>query len=105
MLQFGFVGFNEAKQLAIELLQAGSWLPETRLDQSEKNLLFTGDVSVEEAVAIVEATKGPGQCTKHHANPAIDVWTFRSVYLKTKWYVKFYFTKSGTMCMVIYCHK
>lgn len=53
-----------------------------------KNLLLTGEISVEEVIELIQNTKGTQyQSSPHHYVPSVDVHIFRP----KEWYIKFYF--------------
>lgn len=81
------MGFDSAKKEVLEALRQRKFFNEPR-SESEKNLLETGEVTIEEAIRLVESTRG-NQATNssHHFNPSIVVWVFKP----KGWYIKFYF--------------
>lgn len=85
------MGFRAAKTALLEAMRAGRIDHEAREAQDEKNWLATGVLFVSEAIAIVEATQGPGECRPHHMlSRSIEVWIFKPVAAGRRWYVKFY---------------
>ncbi|MBT9583719.1 hypothetical protein IV102_10225 [bacterium] len=79
--------FSDAKREILAALREHRYQHEARAAQSQKNLLATGAISVDQAIGLVEATRG-NQATSspHHADASVLVWVFRPV----GWYVKFY---------------
>ncbi len=79
--------FSEAKASVIKALRDESIQHEARAAQAQKNLLATGQVSIEEAILLVGSTRGD-QATNspHHKDPKILVWVFTP----KDWYIKFY---------------
>jgi hypothetical protein len=60
---------------------------EARNAQAERNLLATKAIELEEAISLVESTRGnQARSSPHHADPNILVWVFRP----QDWYIKFY---------------
>jgi hypothetical protein len=81
-------GFKKAKRDVIVALESGDYLHVSRSSIDVKNLLATGDVSVQEVIDVIKKCKGTHHsCSPHHSAPSIEVHT-----LKTgTWYIKFYF--------------
>lgn len=84
------MGLKDVRKKAIKCLKSGCIQHET--DRSgnidEKNLLVTGQVSVEEVIKLINATKGSGfKSVKHHSLKDIDVYIFKP----NNWYIKCYF--------------
>lgn len=84
------MGLKVVREKAIECLKSGRIQHETdragNLD--EKNLLVTGQISVEEVIQLLLSTKGTEfETSKHHIIRGLDVHIFRP----KKWYIKCYF--------------
>lgn len=79
------MGFKQAKNEVMEALRNKSFRHEVRPE--EKNLLQTGEVTLEVALNLVAKTRGDEAAkSKHHLDSTIDVWVFRP----QGWYIKFY---------------
>ena len=84
------LGLKDIREKVIDCLESGRIQHDT--DRSgnidEKNLLVTGQVSVEEVIVLIKKTKG-GQfeTSKHHLDKTIDVYVFKP----SGWYIKCYF--------------
>ncbi|MDH0866380.1 hypothetical protein [Mitsuaria sp. GD03876] len=81
-------GYRAVKQAVLRALQSGEVQHEVRENFDEKNLLGCGEVSVDEVISIVKASRGTDySCSPLHADASCDCHL-----LKTRgWYVKFYF--------------
>jgi hypothetical protein len=79
--------FSEAKSGVLKALREHRIEHEARDAQTEKNLLATKMITVEEAVGLVESTRGnQASSSPHHGDSDIQVWIFRP----RGWYIKFY---------------
>ncbi len=88
------LGFKEARQKAIAALYAGTVQHEARNDIDDKNLLVTGQVTVEQVIDLLKVCRGTQhQCSPHHHVPTIDVHVFRPIAgtPRKSWYIKLYF--------------
>lgn len=84
------MGFRDVKTEALKRLKEGFIQHETDRagDINVKNLLLTGEMSVEEVMGLINKTRGNQyESSPHHAAPEIEVHTFKP----DGWYVKFYF--------------
>ena len=92
------IGFNDAKKRVTEAIQSKRFRHEHRVD-AQKNLLATGELSLEEAVAILSKTRGSeASSSRHHFDPILKIWVFQPV----GWYIKFYFLEE---CLFISFHR
>ena len=90
------LGFRLARAKTIDALRAGPQfiLFENREDRASKNLLFTGEITPEEVVALLRICRGTRDQyaeTPHHRIPAVPVHEFKPVRKRTRWYIKVYF--------------
>jgi hypothetical protein len=93
------MSFHTAKAKVVEAIRNKRFRHEQRKDLVEKNLLATGQVGVEEAIAILNRTRGTeASSSPHHFDASIEVWVFRPA----GWYIKFYLVGS---CYFISFHR
>ena len=92
------MGFKKVRQEAIRALEEGRVQHEARDEVDEKNLLLTGEVSVDQVVRLLRACQGTQySCAPHHVVREIDVHVFKPhTRLEPKgdrkrWYIKLYF--------------
>jgi hypothetical protein len=91
--------FLQAKALVIKALSEGRVHVEARETQAEKNLLAIGKIDPDEAILIIQATRGDqAKSSPHHKDKSILVWVFRP----QGWYIKFYFLED---CWFISFHR
>lgn len=91
--------FSQAKAHAAKALREGRIQHEAREAQTQKNLLATGGIDTEEALQLIQATRGQqAKCSPHHADASIQVWVFRP----QDWYIKFYLLDQ---CIFISFHR
>jgi len=87
------MGFKQAKVKLLQALSQGTFLHEARNAIEEKNLLSTGDVSVEDVIAIVNRCNGAHHTmSAHHQVPGVTVHVLK----RDGWYIKFYFIDPDT---------
>ncbi len=87
------MGFREAKFLLVQALESGNFDHEVRNDIDDKNLLSSGDVSVDEILDIVRRCNGSHHTmSSHHFIEDVEVHIFR----RDSWYIKFYFITPDT---------
>ncbi len=80
------MSFKNTKSEVMEALRNKTFRHELR-QGDQKNLLQTGEVTLEEALDLMARTRGDqASCSKHHFDTTIDVWVFRP----QGWYIKFY---------------
>ena len=87
------LGLKAVRSSVIEKLKEGRIQHDTTRsgDINEKNLLVTGQVSVDDVIELINATKGNGYSTsKHHLDKSIDVHVFEVKKHAANWYIKCY---------------
>lgn len=82
-----------AKRKLLEAMRAGRVAHESRGAQEEKNKLAVGDLSLQDATAMMGAARGPGEYRPHEMVPGLMVWIVRPEISGVRWYVKFYFVE------------
>ncbi|PWC13086.1 hypothetical protein B4923_07580 [Brenneria roseae subsp. americana] len=97
------MGFRDAKKQVIGCLRTGNVLHEARGSISAKNLLATGQVTLEDVIDIINRTDGSSYtCSPHHFASHIDVHIIRVNHRCIPWYIKWYFTEPN--CVFISVH-
>lgn len=84
------MGLKNVRQKVIKCLKSGRIQHVTSRSGNivEKNLLVTGQITVEEVIELINRTKGNDfKCVKHHILKNIDVYIFKP----NNWYIKCYF--------------
>jgi hypothetical protein len=100
------MGFADVRRLVIACLDAGRFDVEIRKQMSEKNLLATGAVSVEEVKQMI------GRCTGHQykARPMTEdpdtlKHELKPVIAGRQWFIRFYFVHApDELAMFISVH-
>ena len=93
------ITFSQAKARCVAAIREGSLEHEAREVKERKNLLAINAIDVEEAISLVQSTRGQqAKSAPHHADHSIQVWVFQP----KDWYIKFYFIEK---CMFISFHK
>ncbi len=79
------MNFGEAKSKAVEALKTGLFSYEFR--EHGKNVVADGDLSQDQAAAIVSSVRGQeASSSEDHLLCGVQVWVFRP----PSWYIKFY---------------
>lgn len=84
------MGLKDIRAKAIDCLKSGQIQHDTdrsgRID--EKNLLVTGQISVDDVIELIKQTKGGDfETSSHHFIAGLDVYIFKP----NGWYIKCYF--------------
>ena len=80
------MGYDASKRQAIQALHERRFRHERRSGEN-KNLLETGEVTIEEAIQLLGQTRGTeATSSPHHFDRSVDVWVLRP----RGWYIKFY---------------
>lgn len=91
------MSFKKAKSEVIAALSSNRFRHEYRQD-GQKNLLQTGEMTIQEVLELVAKTRGAeATSSPHHMDATIPVWVFRP----KGWYIKFYLLKE---CWFISLH-
>src|SRR5690606_2103893 len=99
------MAFLSARKMAISCLQTDNFRAEDRPSDPDKNLLATGQVSVDEVIRILMQCRGEGYSeSPHHASSIhVSVHVFRTVFQTRAWYIKLYFLEPD--CIFISVHQ
>lgn len=84
------MGLKDIRVKAIGCLKSGQIQHDTDRSGSidEKNLLVTGQITVEEVIELIKRTKGGEfETSEHHYIKGLDVHVFKP----SEWYIKCYF--------------
>lgn len=96
------MGFKDARSRAIEALKSGDFEHATRADIDDKNLLFTGEVTVSKLIELLKGCRGNQyEVSPHHQVASVDVHIFKPQAkepdgTKVGWYIKLYFIDPDT---------
>ena len=90
------LGFRLAREKTVAALRAGPQfiLFEERESRGSKNLLDSGEVSLEQVIFLLRVCRGSHDQyreTPHHFVPEIPVHEFKPVRQGVRWYIKVYF--------------
>jgi hypothetical protein len=100
------MGFKETKRRVVAALREGRFRHERSGVASGKNLLATGEVTVDEVVALLERCRGNQYSVRtHHFDAKITVHVCCPRHRKEEWYIKFYFLNeedAGTLFMSVH---
>ena len=98
------MAFSEIKKQVIYCLKNNHISHEQRANIDIKNLLSTGEISLEKTIKILSRCRGNEYSTsKHHSAPSIDVHIVKTRYMSKNWYLKWYFLEPD--CIFISVHE
>jgi len=85
------MGFKAARQATIDALLDGRFEHEERSVADGKNLLASGEVSVDEVVSLLRRCKGDQyEARPHHFDAGQPIDIFRPIEGGRRWYIKSY---------------
>ncbi len=94
------VGFRAVRAADIKAIEAGEVEHEARDETvDDKNLLLTGEVTLDDVVRLLKKCRGPQYShSPHHSKPEIDVHVFKPIEQlpgdsSREWYIKLYFVE------------
>jgi hypothetical protein len=101
------MGFNEARRETVQALRDGRFQHEERAQAGGKNLLASGEVSVDDVVALLLRCRGnQHQTGLHHFDRTQVVHIFRPVDGPDRWYIKSYLVEQdGITAVFISVHR
>ena len=92
------MGFKDAKAEVLSCLQSGNILHASRGDIDTKNLLCTGQVSLEDVAEIIRRSRGREYaCSPHHSVRDMDVHIIQRSHKGVAWYIKWYFVEPASI--------
>lgn len=97
------MGFKAVKVQVLECLASGNVLHDVRHDIDIKNLLSTGQMSVENVSEIIKRTTGADyECSPHHITKEIEVHIIKKSYQGKDWYIKWYFVEPNSIFISVH---
>ncbi|WP_435008848.1 hypothetical protein P12x_000097 [Tundrisphaera lichenicola] len=101
------MGFKAVRQAMIQALKDGHFQHEERAQAEGKNLLASGEVSVEEVIGLLlRCTGKQHQTSLHHADSSQVVHIFKPTDGPSRWYIKGYLIEQdGFMAIFISVHQ
>ena len=85
------MGLKDAKKAFIQALREGRVEAEPRGALSEKNLLATGDATLDEVADLIQRCRGQQYSSSpHDMDPTVEVHIFRPTKNEVSWYIKGY---------------
>lgn len=97
------MGFKDAKANVLGCMANGNILHESRGDIDIKNLLSTGQVSVESISDVIRRARGNEyECSSHHVISDIDVHIIKTSYQGNNWYIKWYFVEPNSVFISVH---
>jgi len=97
------MGFKDIKHQVLECLKSGNVLHEQRNDINIKNLLATGQISIEKVTEIISRTRGNEyECSKHHVVKNLEVHIIKTNHQGKPWYIKWYYVEPNSVFISIH---
>ncbi|WP_440905324.1 hypothetical protein ACMZOO_03030 [Catenovulum sp. SX2] len=97
------MGFKDAKAQVLSCLESGNILHEARGDIDIKNLLSTGQISIEDVTNILKRARGNQyECSSHHVINTIDVHIIKTNHQGKHWYIKWYFVEPNSVFISVH---
>lgn len=94
------MGLKRARDLIVKCLKSGEFVNEDRLNQAEKNLLATRQVTEQDVIKMVcSCTGNQYEERDHETVPGVKVHIMKP----NGWYIKFYYSEPN--CIVISVHR
>lgn len=99
----GGMGFKDVKAQVLGCIGTGNVQHQVREEIDTKNLLLTGQVTVEEVSDAIRRSRGSDyECSPHHVIRGIDVHIIKASYQGKKWYIKWYFIEPNTIFISVH---
>ena len=93
------IGFKEAKRRVIKSIIDGSIEHEMRSNIDVKNLLYSGEVTMDEIKKLISRSRGDNyESKKHHFQDDLEIHILKA---KT-WYIKWYFIDPNTVFVSVH---
>jgi len=97
------MGFSDAKRQVLTCLKSRKILHEERNNIEIKNLLSTGQVSVEEVKDILSQVRGNEyEGSKHHTISTLDVHIVKTSFRGKHWYIKWYYLEPDSIFISVH---
>jgi len=97
------MGFKEAKKQVIDCLNLGHVSHEQRNDIDIKNLLATGQITLDELTAIIGRSRGGSYSSSpHHFDASVEVHIIKTNHADSEWYIKWYFVEPNSVFISVH---
>ena len=97
------MGFNNAKSKVLNCLKAGAVLHEQRGNIDTKNLLATGEVTLDDVSEVIRRARGnQHNASRHHVMEEVWVHTIKAVHAGSYWYIKWYFVEPNSVFISVH---
>lgn len=98
------MGFTEIRKTLITCLKTGSYDHEIREDMEDKNLLFSGKVTVEEVIDMALICRGGDHEERNHddTKKKVKVHILAPKEKYKGWYIKFYYLDPHTIFISVH---
>lgn len=97
------MGFKDVKRQLMDCLKSGNIVHEQRDNIDLKNLLATGQISVDLVTDIVSQTRGnEHRKSPHHIVSTIDVHVIKTSFQGKSWYIKWYFIEPNSVFISVH---
>jgi len=97
------LGFKDVKASVLACLDRGAVLHAERANIDIKNLLATGEVTLDEVAAVIGRARGTDyRCSPHHTVASVDVHVIRTRSYGADWYIKWYFLEPDSVFISVH---
>lgn len=97
------MGFKDARRQLLDCLASGNILHEQRGNIDIKNLLATGQISVDVVSEIVGRARGDSyESSPHHVMRTLEVHILKTRHQGQEWYIKWYFLEPNSVFISVH---
>lgn len=97
------MGFKGAKKEVLSCMEKGYVSHEQRNDINIKNLLATGQITLERVAEIIGRSRGDTYSSSpHHSVKEVDVHIIKTRHEGQEWYIKWYFVEPSSVFISVH---
>ncbi len=97
------MGFKTAKIQVLTCLKEGAVSHQERADIDVKNLLATGQVSLDDVAAVIGRSRGNQYSSSpHHVVDEVEVHIIKTKHGDDSWYIKWYFIEPNSVFISVH---
>ncbi|PKG97190.1 hypothetical protein [Paraglaciecola sp. MB-3u-78] len=97
------MGFKDVKRQLVDCLKSGNIVHEQRDNINLKNLLATGQISVDLVTDIVSQTRGnEHRESPHYFDSTVDVHVIKTSFQGKNWYIKWYLIEPNSVFISVH---
>ncbi|MBD2858873.1 hypothetical protein IB286_07590 [Spongiibacter sp. KMU-158] len=97
------MGYKDVKAQVLACLKDGAVSHQERADIDVKNLLATGQVSLDDVATIIGRSRGSQYSSSpHHVVDDVEVHIIKTKYGDEDWYIKWYFIEPNSVFISVH---